>query len=144
MLRACACVVSVLLTSGCSSGTRPGEVSAAQPETIVISGRTMEVARLTEAVSGLCQARREAATDPAMAKTTYDRRSRDTIDAIAQVLEPSYSVLAGSLRATMQRLQSDSATEPAQSSLLDDLGRLAAFTREGLAQVGITTEACAA
>ena len=136
-------MLAVLLTSGCSAGDDSrGAPVELPPNTIVVGDRTMDVARLTEAVDGLCQARREAATDPAMARSTYDRRSRVTIDEIFQILQPSYAILAGSLSTTAERVVSDAATGPEKSSLADDLGHLAAFTRQGLAQLGITTAAC--
>ncbi|MDQ4068433.1 MAG: hypothetical protein M3203_02995 [Actinomycetota bacterium] len=144
MLRACACLPSVLLASGCSPGDDTRGARVAPPETIVVDGRTVDVASLTEAVAGLCQARREAATDARVAKSTYDRRSHHAIDTITQLLQPSYAPLAGSIRRAAERVQGDAATEPVESSLADDLGRLTEFTREGLARLGVTTRACQA
>lgn len=138
------CLLSVLLTSGCSAADDDPGARFEQPDTIVIDGRTVDIAPLTEAVHALCQAHREAATDPARAKSTYDLRSRETLDAIVQILQPSNALLAGSMRATMERVQRDPATEPPTSSLADDLGRLGAFTREGLARLGVATAPCGA
>jgi hypothetical protein len=142
-LRPCACLLTALLASGCASGNGRRQSSPDPPATILLDGRTIDVTSLTEAVSALCQARREAETDPGMARRTYDRQSHDAVEAITEMLEPSYALLAGSLKATLERVGSAAATEPGKSSLADDLGRLAALTREGLARLGITTAACA-
>lgn len=141
MLRGSLCLLAVL-TSGCSSVDGDRGTRVEQSATMVIDGRTIDIARLSEAVRALCQARREAATDPLMARSTYDRRSRESVEAIIQILAPSHAPLAASMRAAMDRLQRDPVTGPAKSSLADDLGRLAASTREGLARIGVETAPC--
>lgn len=102
----------------------------------------MEVARLTDAVAGLCQARRQAATDPRAAKATYDRLSRYGVDTTVRLLQPSYSLTAAAVTKAAERVRADLATEPANPTLADDLGRLTEELRRGLARLGITTMTC--
>ena len=140
--RACACLLSLGLASGCSPGH---EARGAQPgpsPTIVVDGMTLEVSRLTEAVAGLCQARREAATDAQAAKDTFSRRSEYGVDMTTRILQGSHRFLAGSMAKAVERLRADLAGEQGTKLLYDDLGQLVELTREGLARFGIVTRAC--
>lgn len=99
-------------------------------------------APLIDAVAGLCQARDQLRTDPRAAKATYDRRSRDGVHTTARTLQDSYSLLATDMSRAAELVEADLANEPQGASLSDNLARLTATMREGLARLGIPTDAC--
>lgn len=145
MLRGSAGLLAVFLVAGCSWGDGRasfGRSGSRAPATIAVGGETVEVARLTEAVSGLCQARQQAATDPRAAKATYDRRSRYGVDTMARLLPPSDAATAAALTKAAEQVQADLAPAPASATLTDGLGRLTEELRRGLARLGIATGAC--
>lgn len=56
-------LLSAALVVGCSAGNGEGSVGRSArrpPATMVAEGQTVEVARLTDAVAGLCQAHRQS------------------------------------------------------------------------------------
>ena len=57
-------------------------------------------------------------------------------------LQRSYTVLASSMAAVVERIQPEAAATPAPPSLPDDLARLSELMREGLARLGVSTAAC--
>ena len=139
--RVCACLLPLALASGCSPGDDVRGARGQAPATIVVDGETIEVAPLTEAVAGLCQARQEAATDARSAKASYER-SRDGVATVGRLLQRSYAVLASSVTASAERVETDLAADPAGASVVDGLARLTELVREGIARLGITTDAC--
>ncbi len=143
MRRAGACLLPVVLAFSCSGRDDAPPAEAHAPTTIVVDQQTIEVAPLTEAVAGLCQARVEAANDTRAATTTYDRRSRPGIDTTVRLLQPSNARLASSLVAAIERVEADLAAGPASPALASDLARLTELLREGLARLGLPTPACA-
>lgn len=112
------------------------------PVTIMVDGQAIDVARLVEAVDGLCEARQEAAVAPTAAKATYDRRAHDVVDATAQALLSSYELLASSITEVVGRLEAAMATDAARAAMADELARLTGLMREALARLGVTTGAC--
>ncbi len=144
MVRVGALLAPLVLAFGCSPrDEHPPPAQAHPPTTIVVDDQTIDVAPLTEAVAGLCQAREEAATDTRAATTTYDRRSRQGIDTTARVLQRSNARLASSMVTAVDRVQADLAAGPGNRALGQDLARLTELMREGLARLGISTSACA-
>lgn len=135
-----ACVLPVALAAGCSprddSSASIARATKRTPTTIVVDGQTVDVDQLRAALTGLCQAGREAATDPKAAKATYDRRAQDGVDATVRALRSSYSIVASSMTETVERV------EAGDTTLADNLTRLAQLTREGLARLGVTTSPC--
>ena len=140
--RVCACLLPLALASGCSPGDDARGARGHAPTTIVVDGETIEVALLTEAVAGLCQARQEAATDARAAKASYERRSQHGVATVGRLLQRSYALLASSVTAEVERVETDLAGDPAGASVVDDLARLTELVREGIARLGITTAAC--
>ena len=112
------------------------------PTTIVVNGQSIEVGPLTEAVEGLCQARRQAATDVGAARTTFDQRSRPGIDTTTRILQPSYSRLVSSMVTAVDRVHAGGSPGPDDASLGSDLGRILELMRESLAVLGVSTPAC--
>jgi hypothetical protein len=104
------------------------------------AGEAVDVAQLAEAVAGLCQARNEAATDPEAAKTVYGRRSQHGINMTVRALQPSNSLLASSITKAVEQVQPDGATMNA--FFADNLARLGALVREGLARLGVPSAPC--
>lgn len=141
-------LTAVVLAGGCSPADRSRATMARTTPTtsvtIVLDGQAIDVARLVDAVDGLCEAREEAAAAPTAAKATYDRRAHDVVDATAQALLSSYQLLASSITEVVGRLEAAMATEAARAALADDLARLIGLMREGLARLGVTTGACPA
>ena len=139
-------VTAVALAGGCSpadhSPATMARTTPTTPLTIVVDGQAIDVARLVEAVGGLCEARQEAAAEPTAAKATYDRRAHEAVDATAQALLSSYQLLASSITEVVGQMEAAMATEAAPAALADDLARLTGLMREGLARLGITTGAC--
>ncbi len=138
----CACLLPVALASGCSPGDDDRGARSRASTTIVVDGETIDVAPLTEALAGLCQARLQAASDAPAAKATYDRRARSGVETVARVLQRSYAVLASSMATAVERVRGDATAEPARPSLPEDLGRLSELMREGLARLGVPTPPC--
>ena len=138
-----ACLLEVALASGCSPvDDGGGGVRSTTPTTIVADGQTIDVAPLTEALAGLCQARLEAVTDAPAAKATYDRRSEPGVDTVVRLLQRSYAVLASSMVTVVERVEADAALNAVPPSLPDDLARLTEIMRQGLASLGVATAAC--
>ena len=140
--RVCACLLPLALASGCSPGDDVRGARGQAPATIVVDGETIDVSSLTEAVAGLCQARHEAGTDARSAKASYERRSRDGVATVGRLLQRSYAVLASSLTASAEHVEADLAADPAGASVVDSLARLTELVREGIAHLGIATDAC--
>lgn len=139
-------LIIVALAGGCSpadhSRATMARTTPTTPVTIVVDGQAIDVARLVEAVGGLCEAHHEAAAEPAAAKATYDRRAHEAVGATAQALLSSYQLLASSITEVVERMDAATATEAASAALADDLARLSGLMREGLARLGVTTGAC--
>lgn len=142
---ASACLLSLVLLAACSVGddkasVEPGKASTGA--TIVADGERVEVARLIEAVSGLCEAREQASKTPAAAKTTYGRRSKNGVEATIKALRSSHAGLATAVTEAFDRVEADLLTQPPAPTLADDLGQLGERMRRGLAALGITTKNC--
>ena len=137
-------MVLLAVATACSSGDagRAGRAQGEEPPvTVVVDGRVLETARLVDAVSGLCQAGREAASDPRAAKATYDRRAHEGLVATVAALRSSYSLLASRLTEAAEAFEGKAASDPSPS-VAEDLARVGAVMREGLAALGVATEPC--
>lgn len=139
MIGATAPLLALALAAGCIGGDDSG---APARRTRVAEGQTVEIARLAEGVVGLCQAGQEAHADPRVAKATYDARARAAVDSTARALQPAYAFQASTLTEAAERVDADFTADGPRSSLVDNLGRLAAAMRESLARLGIVTRAC--
>jgi hypothetical protein len=141
-----ASIVTAILAAGCvrddDAPATMGRTMERTAVTIVVDHERVEVARLTRAVTALCQAGQEAATDPNAAKATYDRRSHEGVDTTVRVLRRSYSLLASSMTEVALRVQTAMDAEGADNPLPHDLARLTELMREGAAKLGVTTAAC--
>ena len=112
------------------------------PTSVTVGEVEVPATRLAEALQGICLARRQAGGNVQAARTTFFDRSHDTLHLLALALEAEDRQKAGELLLAKQLVEADLESTPVRPALAQDLSRLAAVTRSGLARLEISTPPC--
>lgn len=129
-----AIVATALAATACSRGATTASEAADR--------RARTPRTFAAAVDGLCAAQRDASSDPAAAKASFDDRSDDALHEIARLLEDTDRAAAAALLIAKQRVEADFEGAPASGDLSGDLARLVDATREGLRRLDLDGPAC--
>ena len=105
-------------------------------KTVTVGGETVTVARLVDALAGLC----EAAESPATARALFFDRSHEALHTVARGVEEVDRAQAGALLQAKEKVESELDARPA--NLPDDLRRLAASYRASLGRLAIEAPPC--
>jgi hypothetical protein len=124
----------VAVAGGCATGR-------SNPAAVVVGGQRVPVSQFTEAVAGLCQARRQAPSDSDSARRTFYDRSHATLHLIARALDDVDRAQEAQLLEAKNKVEST--LDPPGPHLTDDLLRLADVYRASLGRLAITAPPCA-
>lgn len=133
MRRVAAVVLVLAAACGASKGAE---------RTIDVGGEKVAVAPLTDAAAGLCQARRQAATDAVAARASFYDRAHEPLHTVARALEPIDRAQAAAVLEAKEKVEADLAAPPSDAALAADLGRLADAYRAGLGRLAISVPPC--
>ena len=134
--RAVLLVVVVVLAIGCRSNS--SNVSGISG----VNGVRVPATQLVKAMTGLCTARDQAATQPDAAKTTFFDNSHQAIHDIAAALERTDRSASSTLLVAKQKVEADLDATPPGPSLVADLDRLASVTHDSLDRLHVTAAPC--
>ena len=127
-----------LLAAAAACGGSASGAAADRP--ITLGGDKVTPAHLIDAAAGLCQARNEAAANPATARADFYNRSHDSLHTVARGLESVDRGLSADLLVAMQKVEADLESKP--PTLPDDLGALADVYRSSLGRLAIAAPPC--
>lgn len=130
-----AAVLAAALAAACGTGDN-------KPATVAMAGQRVPRDSLLTVAEGLCDAARQAGTDPGAARETFLGRSHTGIHVIAKALQDVDRPAAASLLEAKQKVEADLERPERSARTADDLRALAAITRASLARFKVKVPAC--
>ena len=130
-------VVLVVLTVSCGSNNNSNVAAISG-----VNGVRVPTAQLVKAMTGLCTARDQAATQPDVAKATFFDNSHQAIHDIAAALERVDRSASSTLLVAKQKVEADLDATPPGASLVADLDHLASVTHDSLDRLHVAAAPC--
>lgn len=128
--------------SSATTSTTTAPTVTTPPAAVTVGGESVPVTRLANYAASICEAARQAATDPGAASKTFNGRAHDGLHLIARGLETVDRAAAATLLEAKQKVEADFSEPPPAAQLVADLNHLAEVTRSSLTRFGVNVEAC--